>query len=461
MKPVSEKKAVLAITTLGAFLAPFMGSAVNVALPRIAAEYSLDAVTLSWFAMSYMLAAAAFLLPAGGLADRHGRRRVFSIGLALYAAASAGVCAAGSIGILLAFRVVQGLGGAMLFGTSAAILMSVFPAGDRGRVLGWNVAAVYAGLTLGPVIGGLLTARFGWRSLFLVNAGLAAAAWLALASGVRSEWKHPQDGPFDKAGALLSMISLTVLMIGFSKLPSALGTTCACLGLAGIAGFVVLETRSPHPLLDMNLFRRNRVFAFSNLAALMHYAATAAVAFLLSLYLQTVKGMEPGAAGLVLAAQPLVMAVLSPVTGILSDRIAPRTLASLGMAVSTLGLLLLSTAGRDTPVGFIVACLLVLGLGFAFFSSPNTNAVMGSVEPRRVGLASAILGTMRLTGQMGSMGFAVLLISVFVGSRSLSQESIPAFLSAQRTAFAVCAGLCFTGIFASLARGKNKGLKGL
>ncbi len=452
----SEKKAVLAITTLGAFLAPFMGSAVNVALPRIAAEFSLGAVTLSWFAMSYMLAAAAFLLPAGGLADRHGRRRLFSIGLALYAAASAGVCAAGSIGVLLGLRVVQGFGGAMLFGTSAAILVSAFPAGERGRVLGWNVAAVYTGLTLGPVIGGLLTARYGWRSLFLVNAGLSAAAWLALASGVRSEWKHDQDGPFDRAGAFLSMASLTALMIGFSKLPSAAGVALVLCGLAGIAGFVLLETRTPHPLLDMNLFRRNRIFAFSNLAALMHYAATAAVSFLLSLYLQTVKGMNPAGAGLVLAAQPLVMAVLSPVTGLLSDRIAPRTLASLGMAVSTLGLIGLSTAGRDTPVGFIVSCLLVLGLGFAFFSSPNTNAVMGSVEPRRMGVASAILGTMRLTGQMGSMGFAVLLIALFVGSRSLSPESVPDFLSAQRTAFVVCAGLCFAGIFASLARGKQR-----
>lgn len=456
MTGTSEKRAVLAITTLGAFLAPFMGSAVNVALPRIAAEFSLGAVTLSWFAMSYMLAAAAFLLPAGGLADRHGRRRVFSIGLALYAAASAGVCAAGSIEILLSLRVIQGLGGAMMFGTSAAILVSAFPAGQRGRVLGWNVAAVYAGLTLGPVIGGLLTARFGWRSLFLINAGFAAAAWAALSSGVRSEWKHGSDGPFDKSGALVSMASLTALMIGFSKLPSAAGAVLVLGGLAGIAGFVFLETRTTHPLLDMNLFRRNRIFAFSNLAALMHYAATAAVSFLLSLYLQTVKGLSPAQAGLALAAQPLVMAVLSPVTGLLSDRVAPRTLASLGMAVSTLGLIGLSTAGRDTAVGSIVSCLLVLGLGFAFFSSPNTNAVMGSVEPRRIGVASAILGTMRLTGQMASMGFAVLLIALFVGSRSLSPESVPDFLNAQRTAFVVCAGLCFAGIFASLARGKTK-----
>lgn len=450
-----EKKAVLAITTLGAFLAPFMGSSVNVALPRIASEFSLGAVTLSWFAMSYMLAAAACLLPAGALSDRHGRKRMFSAGLALYAAASAGVCAAGSIETLLGLRVVQGLGGAMMFGTSAAILTSVFPAGERGRVLGWNVAAVYTGLTLGPVIGGLLTARFGWRSLFLINAGLAAAAWSGLRAGIRSEWKHAQDGPFDLAGALLSMSSLTALMIGFSKLPAVAGAVLVLSGLAGIAGFVVLETRTPHPLLDMNLFRKNRIFAFSNLAALMHYAATAAVSFLLSLYLQTVKGMNPAQAGLVLAAQPVVMAVLSPVTGLLSDRVAPRTLASLGMAVSTLGLIGLSLAGRDTSAGFIVACLLVLGLGFAFFSSPNTNAVMGSVEPRRMGVASAILGTMRLTGQMGSMGFAVLLMALFVGSRSLSPESVPAFLNAQRTAFAVCAGLCFAGIFASLARGEQ------
>jgi MFS family permease len=450
------KKTVMFVTLLCSFLTPFMGSSVNVALPRIGAELSLGAVTLSWIPMSYMLAAAAFLLPLGAIADRHGRKKVLSAGLLLYSAASLGICASRSVPLLLALRVVQGLGGAGMLGTGTAILTSVFQPGERGRAIGWNVTAVYGGLSLGPVIGGLLTSHFGWRSIFLANAAMGAVVWTALTAGIRREWKHPAEGGTDWAGALLSVGSLSALMIGFSKLPSAAGAACAAAGLAGGAGFVLRERSAAHPLLDLKLFMNNRVFAFSNLAALMNYAATSAVAFLLSLHLQVVKGLDPKQAGLVLMVQPLVMAVLSPVTGLLSDRIAPRTLSSLGMAVCTLGLGLLVFCGRNTPIGWIVICLLVLGTGFAFFSSPNTNAVMGSVEPRRYGVASAVLGTARLSGQMGSMGFAVLLIAVFVGGRPLTPESIPGFLSAQRTAFAVCAGLCFTGIFASLARGETK-----
>jgi MFS family permease len=447
------KKTVLFVTLLCSFLTPFMGSAVNVALPRIGAEWSLDAVTLSWIPLSYMLAAAAFLLPFGSIADRYGRRRMLSAGLLLYSTASLGICASGTVPLLLFLRVVQGLGGAWMLGTGTAILTSVFPPGERGRALGWNVAAVYGGLSLGPVIGGLLTSHFGWRSIFLANAAMGAVVWTALTAGIRVEWKHPSEGGIDWPGAGLIVVSLSAMMIGFSKLPSAAGAAGMAGGLAAGIGFVLRERSAAHPLLDPKLFLKNRVFAFSNLAALINYAATSAVAFLLSLYLQLVKGLDPKRAGLVLMTQPLVMAVLSPVTGFLSDRFAPRKLSSLGMAVCTLGLALLAFCGRDTPLGWTVACLLVLGSGFALFSSPNTNAVMGSVEPRRYGLASAVLGTMRLSGQMGSMGFAVLLIAVFVGNRALDPRSIPAFLSAQRTAFAACAFLCLTGIFVSLARG--------
>jgi EmrB/QacA subfamily drug resistance transporter len=450
------KKTVLFVSTIGAFLTPFMGSAVNVALPRIAKEFSMSAVTMTWFAMAYLLAAAAFLLPFGALADRHGRKRVFSIGVLLYSVASVCVCLGRTLPLLLGFRVLQGAGGAMIFGTGVAMLTSVFAPEERGRVLGWNVAAVYLGLSLGPVIGGLLTSHSGWRSIFWINAALSLLVWTLLVVKVKTEWKHPHSAPFDAAGSVLYGASLAALMFGLSRLPSAQGGACAAAGAAGLAGFAWRECRQAvEPLLDMNLFFGNRVFAFSNLAALINYSATAATAFLLSLYLQYCKGLDPKQAGLVLVAQPVVMALFSPVTGRLSDRIAPRTLASAGMAVSAAGLLLLAPTGRGTPIEWIVACQLVLGFGFALFSSPNTNAVMGSVQPRQYGVASATLGTMRLVGQMLSMGFAAMLLALFVGGRSITPEAVPAFLVAQRTAFIVTSAVCFAGVFASLARGKK------
>jgi MFS family permease len=449
------KKTVLVVSAVGAFLTPFMGSAVMVALPRIGKEFSIGAVTLSWFITAYMLAAAAFLLPLGRIADLYGRKKIYSIGIVVYSASSLLVCAAPTVPLLLGLRIVQGIGGAMIFATGIAMVTSVYPPNERGGAIGVNVAAVYLGLSLGPVIGGLLTVQFGWRSIFAVNAGMGAAAWGLLTWKVKAEWKERAGEPLDRAGSLIYVVSLSALMVGLSRLPSAFGAVFALAGAAGIAGFLFYETRILHPVLDVGLFRHNRTFAFSNLAALINYSATSAVAFLLSLYLQYVKALGPREAGLILVAQPAVMALLSPVAGGLSDRIESRILASAGMGFSSAGLLLLGFIGEGTGLAWIVACLLVLGFGFALFSSPNTNAVMGSVEGRSYGVASATLATMRLTGQMLSMGFAALLFALFMGNASITPENHPAFIICIKTAFLIFAVLCFFGIFASLARGRK------
>jgi MFS family permease len=451
------KKTVLFVSAVGAFLTPFMASAVNVALPRIGREFALNTVTLSWFAIAYILASAAFLLPFGKIADLYGRKKIYSIGTMTYSAASLLVCVAPDMPALLAFRVIQGAGAAMIFGTGVAMLTSVYPPEERGKALGINVSAVYLGLSLGPLVGGLLTVHFGWRSIFIVSAAMGAFVWGLLAWKVRAEWKEPHGEGLDWTGCGIYVVSLSVMMIGFSKLPSAAGAACSIGGALGIAGFIGWESKSPHPVLNVSLLRHNRVFAFSNLAALINYSATSAVSFLLSLYLQYVRALNPREAGLVLVAQPAVMALLSPAMGGLSDRVESRVLASAGMGFCCAGLLLLFTVGENTGLPWIVFCLLVLGFGFALFSSPNTNAVMGAVERRHYGVASATLGTMRLVGQMLSMGFAVLLFALFMGKASVTPDNHPAFISSVKTAFLIFAVLCGAGVFASLARG-GKGI---
>jgi MFS family permease len=244
-------------------------------------------------------------------------------------------------------------------------------------------------------------------------------------------------------------------MYGLGRLPSAAGASLVGFGVATLAGFVAWERRAAHPLLDMALFAGNRVFAFSNLAALINYAATFAVGFLLSLYLQSVRGLGAQAAGGLLAAQPLVMAALSPFAGRLSDRVDPRVVASSGMGLIAIGLGLLALVGPATPVAFLVACLVLLGAGFGLFSSPNTNAVMGSVEKRSYGVASATLATMRLVGQMLSMGMASLVLALFVGREAVGLEQAARFVAGMRAAFVLFALLCVAGVFASLARGRS------
>ncbi len=403
---LASERVAVTVAAAASFLTPFSGAATNVALPSLGRELGLDAVGLSWVGMAFLLAAAACLVPFGRLADIHGRRRVFLWGASVYALASVACGLAPTPSFLIAARVVQGIGGAAMFGTNVAILTSVLPPERRGAALGWNVAAVYLGLSLGPFLGGVLTEHAGWRSLFLLSGVLGATVAVVTAFGLRGEWAESRGEPFAAAGPL-------------------------------------------------RLFASNRVFAFSNLAALVNYSATFAVGFLLSLYLQYARGLGAQAAGLVLVAQPALMTVLSPFAGRLSDRVPARIVASLGMGVTVLGLAPLAFLGRATPLSYIVLCLAVLGCGFGLFSSPNTNAVMGSVERRMYGVAAASLATMRLTGQMLSMAIALLLLSLFVGDAPLTPARSAPLVAAVRVAFGVFAVLCFGGVFASLARGST------
>ncbi|MFA5033673.1 MAG: MFS transporter [bacterium] len=453
-----NKSVALFVSTLCSFLTPFMGSSVNVALPSIGKEFGMDAILLSWVTTAYLLSAAIFLVPFGRIADIYGRKRIFSYGVLIYSIASffSAICKTGYL--LIYCRVLQGVGGAMIFGTGVAILISVFPVGERGKVLGINTASVYLGLSIGPFVGGFLVEHFGWRSLFWVNVLLGVVAFIFIIWKLKGEWAEARGERFDFTGSIIYAISLIMLMYGFSQLPSKIGLILILCSVLGGWSFIQWEMKNKVPILSMRLFKGNPVFAFSNLAALINYSATSASGFLLSLYLQYVKGIGPQNTGLVLIAQPIIMTVFSPFTGKLSDRIEPRILSSIGMGLTCFGLLLFVFLGKETSLGFIIFSLSILGFGFAFFSSPNTNAVMSSVEKKCYGVASATLGTMRIIGQMLSMGVAMLLFAVNMGKIQITPECHLLFLNSMKTAFIIFAVICFCGIFASLARGniKNK-----
>ena len=454
--PVSDRslrRTALAVSMVASFLTPFLGSSINVAMPIIAKQFGLSAVALGWVVTAYMLAAAMFLVPFGRLADLVGRKKIFALGLGVDIAGSVVGALAPSAFFLILGRAVQGVGGAMIFGTGVAILTSVYPPGERGRALGLNTAAVYTGLSLGPVLGGLLVHTWGWRSVYLVAVPVAATALALTLTRLKGEWAEARGEGFDFKGSMIFGSGLVALMLGFSRLPSVLGFTLTGAGLMALACFVLFELRAKAPLLDLRLFRNNRIFAFSNLAALFNYGATSAVAFLMSLYLQYIKGLPPQRAGLVLVAQPIVMALASPFAGKLSDRSEPRVIASFGMGLSAAGLLLFSFLRAGTGFGFIVASLVCLGLGFGLFSSPNTNAIMSSVEKRHLGVASASLGTMRLSGQMLSAGITMMIFALVMGRAPIQPSVYPQFLRSVRIAFVFYALLCVAGIFASLARG--------
>jgi len=450
------KKVVLVVATMAAFLSPFMGSSINIALPSIGKEFAMDAILLSWVATSYLLAAAVFLVPFGRIADIYGRKKIFTYGILIYTAASFLSAISTSVFMLISSRILQGMGGAMIFGTGVAMLTSVFPVGERGRALGINVAAVYLGLSLGPLLGGFLTEHFGWRSIFLANVPLGLIIIASVFWKLKGEWAEAKGQKFDLGGSMIYSLALVAIMYGLSLLPAISGIWVIIIGVLGILTFIRWEMKVGSPVLHMNLFKNNAVFAFSNLAALINYSAIFAVAFLLSLYLQYIKGLSPQNAGLILVSMPAVQAIFSPVAGRLSDRIEPQILASVGMGLTTIGLVLFTFLNQNTAIGFILVSLIILGFGFALFSSPNINAVMSSVEEKFYGVASATLATMRQIGMMLSMGIAMLIFAIFIGRVEISPEYYPVFVKSLKVAFTIFASLCFGGIFASLARGKMR-----
>ena len=448
------KNAALLIASLSSLLTPFMSSAVNLTLPSIAREFGIDAVVLSWVATSYLLAAAVSLVPFGRLADIYGRKRIFTQGITVFTIASFLSAVSTSGFMLIAFRIVQGIGGAMIFATGIAILTSVFPPHERGKAIGISVAAVYVGLSLGPFLGGLLTYHFTWRSVFLVTIPLGLLIIAVVRWRLPGEWAEAGGEAFDMPGTLFYGLSLIAIMGGLSMLPAMRGLVLIFCGVISFLVFVAWEIHTAHPVLNLTLFMSNRVFAFSNLAALINYSATFAVTFLLSLYLQHIKGLSPQSTGLILMAQPLVMAALSPLAGSLSDRIEPRIVASTGMFVTTIVMGCFTILGEATSMVFIVGSLVVLGFGFALFSSPNTNAIMGSVERKYYGLASGSVGTMRLLGMTISMGIATLVFAVLIGRVPITVETYPLLIKGTRVAFTIFVILCIGGIAASSVRGR-------
>lgn len=444
---------VLCATTLSAFITPFMGSSVNVALPVMAQDLSMTALTLSWVPSSFLLAAAITLVPLGRLADIFGRKKFFFWGAIIFTLASLLCSWSPTATFLILARIIQGIGGAMIFSTGTAILVAAFPVRERGGILGINIAAVYVGLTIGPFIGGLLTEQLGWRCIFLFTALFGFMMLLLILFMAKEEWQSANGEHFDFTGSLLYAIALFAVMYGFSLLPDLQAGGLILFGIVCLFFFIRHQLRVPYPLLNIHLFRDNRVFAFSNLAALINYCATFAVTFLLSLYLQHIQALTPLQAGMILIAEPAVQASFSPLAGRLSDRFEPGIIASIGMALNVAGLIPLMFINFATSISYIVFCLIVLGLGFALFSSPNVNAAMSAVENKYYGIASATLATMRMIGQMFSMGITMLVFAVFLGDRPLDQAG-GLLLQSIQLIFFILGILCCAGIFASLARGK-------
>lgn len=449
-------KLILWITTLASFMTAFMGSSINIALPVIGDEFNANALLLSWLSTAYIVTTAALLLPVGKLTDIYGRTRFFKVGIILFTTGSILSAISFNTIMLLIFRIIQGVGSSFIFSCSTAILVSVFPLSQRGRVLGINTAAVYTGLSSGPFLGGLITQNLNWRGIFYINALIGIILIVINTIYLKHEWQELEDHKYDYRGATVYILSIILLMTSVSFFPEPVGYLLLAVSVFSFVMLYSIESKTEHPIFNINLFRSNKTFTMSNTAALINYSATFAISFLMSFYLQSVKMLNPEDAGIILITQPVMQALFSPISGRLSDKTEPGYVASAGMGLLTVGLIIFCFLSKNTSYVLIVANLAMMGLGFALFSSPNVNAIMSSVEKKYYGVASSTLASMRMIGQMFSMGIVIIIFSIFIGSEKISAANQDAFLTSLQTAFVLFSVLCFLGIFASLSRGKLK-----
>jgi len=356
--------------------------------------------------------------------------------------------------ILLLLRIIQGIGSALIFSCSTAILVSSFPPSQRGKALGINTAAVYTGLSSGSFLGGLITHYWHWRAIFILNSLLGVIITAVTFFYLKNEWEELVKQKFDKIGAMVYVLSIVSIMIGVSLFPEIIGFAVLIIGIFLLITFYFFEVNKLNPVFDVTMFRHNRTFSLSNLAALINYSATFAIGFLMSFYLQSVKGLGPRDAGIILITQPVVQALFSPLAGRLSDKHEPQLVASLGMGFLSAGLIVFCFLSVGMSLMIIIANLAFLGLGFALFSSPNVNAVMSSVNKNHYGVASSTLASMRMIGQMFSMGIVIVIFTLFIGNARITPENHEAFILSARTAFVLFSVLSIFGIFASLSRGK-------
>ncbi|ADY57362.1 drug resistance transporter, EmrB/QacA subfamily [Syntrophobotulus glycolicus DSM 8271] len=460
-----QRSIILFAVAAGTFMAPLDSSVVNIALPSIAAHFQESMSTVQWVILAYLLIISSLLLAYGRLGDLYGHKKIYMAGFVIFTLGSLFCGISFSVHALIFFRALQAIGAGMLMSMGPAIITNTSLPQERGKSLGIIAISVSVALSVGPVLGGFLTAQFGWQSIFLINIPVGIAA-LVFSHLVIPNLDRRQAQPFDAKGALLLFIALISILfplnyadnLGWAS-PVIWGLLLA--GIILLVLFVLLEKKIPSPMIDLSLFT-NRLFTMGNLSALLNYMALFSVTWIMPFYLQEIKHLSPSAAGLMLIPMPLTTMIIAPLSGSLSDKFDTRYISSLGMGVTAIGLFLLSRLEADSSTMSLILSFMIVGLGSGMFQAPNNSAVMGTVAPNRRGIASSMLAMMRnigmsfgvaISGAVFAHTLAYLNTSYFRKGLSGAELTVQSFIGALHITFIVGACFAAAAIFTSFVRG--------
>jgi EmrB/QacA subfamily drug resistance transporter len=451
----SLQRIILLLVSLAAFLIPFMGSSLSLALPVISQDLQVNIVLLGWIPTAFLLANAAFVLPFGRLADIYGRRKVFALGVFIYTLASFLAAFSSTGELLIIFSFLQGLGCAMIFATMVALLSSVFPMDQRGSALGLYVTSVFIGLFMGPILGGFLIENLGWRSIFLFNVPLGIFLLIILFWKLHIEWAESRGEHFDIKGTIIYSLSLLAILYGISSFFDLSGMIILTLGILGLMGFFLLEKDTQSPMLSLEIFK-NRLSSFSALSMLLLNMAISGMATFLSLYFQSLRGFNPQTTALILACQPLMVALLSPLVGRIVDWKNYPSLPVLGLVLITIGLGMLVFLGGESSLLLPVLALIMVGIGQALFSSPITKTYMGSVPRKIYGTASSLFSTVIYLGQSLSLAILIIIFNLYLGRMEINPSNFPLFLDGLKTAFIIYTIISCAALLSTIISSRDK-----
>ena len=445
---MDKKNLLLFICTVLSFFTVFAVNAVTIVIPSIATEFHMSNIVQNWVTIIFLLVVAVLSVPAGQISGKYGLKKVTIISVVLFIIISIANVLVTSQEQFLACRLILGIALSFINVTSMAMIVNAFPPEERGKALGINITGVYVGLSLSPVIGGILNYNLGWRSVVLFGVPFLFVILALLLTRIDDEWSSFKNLPLDLKGSFAYGIGMVLFMYGFTILNTQLGVILTVLGVMILLIFAWIELKQAHPVFDIRFFK-NHKFLSANFASLCAYLATYAVTTILNYHLQYIKGFDSQTAGMILLVAPLCQVILAPLAGRLSDRFVPQILAAIGMALGTLSLILFSFLDSTTSIEFLFVAMILYGIGFGLFSPPNTNVIMGSVPPKDTSVASAAVATMRTVGQAMSMGILTLVFAFVMGNVAIVSDVYPLLISSCQITCIICVGLCLASVFAS------------
>ncbi|MBW4083414.1 MFS transporter [Paenibacillus sp. S150] len=441
----------LAIITC--FAGPFAASAINLAIPAVSAEFGSGAELTGWLITGFLISNVVFSVPFGRIADLTGRKRIFAVGVGIFAATSIACAFATSVWVLIVLRIIQGVGGAMFASTNIAIMIDTCAPHKKGKALGLAIASAYIGLSAGSTLGGALNNYLGWRSIFIVMTLIGLISLILIILKLPDDSKKSAGENFDVPGNLMYIAASSLVLIGLSMW-AGYRWAIALIPVGLLIGVVFArhELKRQNPVLDVRLLASNKNYAFSNIATFLNYAFVAGLTYYLSIYLQLVKGLNPMISGAIMLGQPLFQAIISPYAGKLSDRVSPFKVATAGMAICAAGLLGFCFISESTPLAYVIAVLVVIGMGFGVFSSPNSNAIMSCVGPQEYAAATSLQTTMRNLGQTVSLSIVTSIMTAYIGKTAFADAPVSSLILSMRTGFIIFTVLCIIGVFFSMER---------